>query len=120
MTSDPILSVIREHYRLVDEMRWSDLSAFYDNDALYQRGSLPIITGAAAIESFYRTHRFIASGRHTIVNITITSPFADVDGRFSGVLKSGDAVEIVYHDHFEFGPSGQILNRVSTFPGREV
>jgi hypothetical protein len=120
MDAKHLEDVIRDHHRVVDAQRWSDLRAFYAREAVYQRGSRPLLEGAEAIEQFYRAERGIGSGQHTIKRLAVTAAYAEVDGHFSGVLKSGESVEIEYCDRYEFTLQGQILRRTSTFPGREV
>jgi ketosteroid isomerase-like protein len=74
------------------------------------------MVGSQALERFYRGARVIREGVHTPDSIVADGDGrVAVQGRFTGVLKDGSAVDLRYADFFRAGPDGRFHRRDTYF-----
>jgi ketosteroid isomerase-like protein len=94
---------VRRYYRTVDSLGSDATVALFSENAVYRRPGYDAICGRAALTDFYGGVRVIASGHHTVDDILIDGDRAAVRGRFHGVLRDGEEVDVGFADflHYE-------------------
>jgi steroid delta-isomerase len=108
-------SLVRKYYETVDRGDVRSLLWLFDPEALYRRPGYPDLRGRPDLERFYREQRVISSGRHTIERLLIDRLSAAVYGRFHGLLRSGEDIELRFADFFELSEAGMITHRDTFF-----
>jgi ketosteroid isomerase-like protein len=111
--------IVRRYYELVDADRFDDLLSLFHDDVVYERQGTPDIVGMAALRRFYQEERIIQGGRHTLASVVADGDWVAVRGSFTGMLKSGDEVELRFTDWHRFR-DGRIDRRETLFPSRQV
>lgn len=108
-------SLIRKYYETVDRGDVRSLLWLFDPEALYRRPGYPDLRGRSALERFYRDQRVIRSGRHSIERLLTDGLSVAVYGRFQGLLRSGDDIDLRFADFFEISSAGMITHRDTFF-----
>jgi len=108
-------TLVRRLYELIDGGDVAGLAALFASDAVYHRPGYPPLTGAAAIDHFYRHDRVIESGRHTLHAVLSGDHAVAVRGVFSGVLRDGRLQEHHFAEFFTIGGDGLISRRDTFF-----
>lgn len=108
-------SAVRWYYQLVDEQEVDGLLTLFAADAVYRRPGYEPLVGATALERFYRSRRVISSGRHTITELVAEGGKVAVRGGFTGLLKSGERVEVEFADFFTVNRDGLFASRDTFF-----
>ena len=107
--------LVRKYYETVDRGDVRSLLWLFDPEALYRRPGYPDLRGRSDLERFYREQRVISSGRHSIERLLIDRLGAAVYGRFHGLLRSGEDIDLRFADFFELSPVGMITHRDTFF-----
>lgn len=111
--------IIDTYYQLVDSGQWAELCDLFSDDTVYERDGTGAIVGKAALLRFYTGERVIARGQHIDLINTVTPEGVISTGCFDGELKSGQAVNSNFIDHFYINEAGLIYKRVTGFPAGE-
>lgn len=119
MPAQQRMGIIEAYYQLVDSGQWAQLCDLFSDDAVYERDGTGAIVGKAALLQFYTVERLIARGQHVHLINTVTTEGVVSTGCFVGELKSGQAVESNFIDHFYINDEGLIYKRVTDFPAGE-
>jgi steroid delta-isomerase len=98
--SNPLTTVVRRYYRAVDSGDVDALLELFTDDALYLRPGYPPMRGRRAIDEFYRGQRVIASGSHSLLEVTEAPNSVVVQGRFVGLSHAGDELTASFADIF--------------------
>lgn len=111
--------LVRSYYELVDAGDTDGLLALFTDDAVYERQGSPDMVGQAALRRFYEGDRQIESGQHDLHEVLPGREWVAVRGVFTGRLKTGEQVEVVFTDWHHLA-GDRIDHRQSLFPGRTV
>ena len=106
---------VRAYYELVDRGEVDGLVSLFADDAVYCRPGYPPLRGRADLERFYREDRVIESGAHTLDSLVSSPPRVAVSGEFSGMLRSGEQVDLRFADFFTFAADGHFARRDTFF-----
>ncbi|WP_240137706.1 nuclear transport factor 2 family protein [Streptomyces sp. MUM 178J] len=106
---------VRRYYELVDAGDVTGLVGLFDHDAVYRRPGYDPLVGRAQLESFYREHRVIKEGVHTVSTILVHEDGAAVHGTFEGTLHDERSVSLRFADFFTFSESGTFRSRDTFF-----
>ncbi|WP_019633386.1 nuclear transport factor 2 family protein [Actinomadura atramentaria] len=112
--------IARRYYALVDAQEVDALVALFHPAVRYERQGTPEIVGIDALRRFYEGERVIASGSHHLEQVLADGDWVAVRGRFDGVLRDGERVEVRFTDWWHFDRAGLVDRRESLFPGRSV
>ncbi|WP_447041114.1 nuclear transport factor 2 family protein [Streptomyces sp. DSM 118878] len=108
-------SRIRRYYELVDAGDVPGLVNLFDEDAVYRRPGYEPLVGHAGLERFYREHRVIKEGRHTVATLVLHGDDAAVHGEFRGALHDGREVDLRFADFFTFSDANTFRSRDTFF-----
>lgn len=114
-----LTETVRTYYARVDAGDTEGVLALFSDDVRYERQGTPSITGKDELRRFYTDGRIIAEGRHELEFVAASGDWVAVRGTFTGRLRDGEQVELVFTDWHHFA-SGLIDHRQSLFPGRAV
>ncbi len=107
---------VRQVYARVDAGDVEGLLDLFSDDVVYDRPGYPSLVGRDAFERFYRTARVIREGVHVPDSVVVDGDGrVAVQGRFTGVLKDGRAVDLRYADFFRAGADGRFDRRDTYF-----
>jgi hypothetical protein len=111
---------IQNYYNEIDSGNIDAVCDMFSDEIYYRRGTQVRIQGKKALEEFYRSHRVIESGQHKDLKyIHWLRQLTIVQGHFSGVLKTGEGVDVDFMDSFTIR-NGKIQLRITTFdPGQQ-
>lgn len=112
-------AVVNRYYQCVDQELIGELLDLFADDVEYARQGTGLIRGKIALRRFYRHDRIIASGAHEIECVLAEGAWVAVRGVFSGVLRSGESVQVPFTDWHRI-TQGLIDRRESYFPDRQV
>jgi len=110
-----VTATVHRLYELIDA---NDIPAMLDlfaDDATYHRPGYDPILGRVQLERFYRQDRIIREGEHTPAVVLANGSDVAVHGRFRGVLKSGEPLELRYAEFFTMAPDGRFASRQTYF-----
>ncbi|ADU51924.1 protein of unknown function DUF1486 [Thermaerobacter marianensis DSM 12885] len=119
MAADDLRSKAYLYYQRVDAGDLEGLLALFHPEVVYERGGRPPIHGLDALRQFYIGERIVREGRHELERVLVEGPHVAVRGRFRGVLKSGEPVDVRFADFHHFR-DGLIWRRYSYFMDRFV
>ena len=105
---------VLRYYTTVDSAGPEQTVALFTADAVYRRPGYAAMEGHRALEEFYGSQRVIAGGRHTIESVVVDGANAAIRGRFDGVLRDGEEVEVGFADFMRF-EDGLIADRTTYF-----
>nr|WP_269328290.1 nuclear transport factor 2 family protein [Kineosporia mesophila] len=110
------LAQVARYYEQVDADDVGSLLELFAPDAVYRRPGYPPFRGRAELERFYRDDRVIVSGRHTISD-ALAGPGGSVAvrGRFAGLLRDGQDVDIEFADFFVLDGENRFRERETFF-----
>lgn len=115
-------NILIKYYRVVDDDNFAAALDLFDDRIHYVRGTKTVIDGKNEMSNFYKKDRQIASGAHKDFIFQSQPLQTEVNGHFSGQLKTGERVEIDFRDIFIFNEDEKIIKRTTTFlsGGREI
>lgn len=108
-----------EYYAAIDEHDLERVFALFDPAIIYLRGSRKI-EGLEELKRFYKFDRLPTEGWHELDDMTSEASKVMVQGIYHGQLSSGEQVDINFEDVFVFNANGKIIERFTSFPGREI
>lgn len=112
VTEDVGLAVaVRRLYELIDADDVPAMLDLFAEDAVYRRPGYDPIVGRAGLARFYRRDRIIREGRHTVAVVIADGRDAAAHGRFRGVLKSGEPLDLRFAEFLTTGPDGRFATR---------
>jgi len=82
----------------IDAQDWERLSGLLSEDTRYEVSGFPAFCGRPAVMDYYRRLRPVKHGRHTIDEIIPGDGSAVCTGRFTGIKKSGEDIDILFAD----------------------
>jgi ketosteroid isomerase-like protein len=106
---------VRRLYELIDAGDIPAMLELFTEDATYRRPGYDPLVGRDELERFYRHERIISEGVHTPELVLVNGEHIAVHGRFRGMLKSGNSVEIEYAEFFTVTPEGRFATRETYF-----
>lgn len=106
--------VIEALFTTIDAGRFDQLEHYFDPSAVYERPGYAPCVGYGQILNFYRHIRAIGSGEHHLENMVLDGKVMMSSGRFSGVKKDGDEVDIKFSESYRFKDS-KIVHRRTYF-----
>jgi hypothetical protein len=112
-----IESAIRSYYDWVDNDRFDEILALFEDKIYYKRGSR-VFNGRDEVQNFYKKERLIRDGKHHIT-LTTSPPNVYVSGHFEGSLRDNRVVKIDFEDIFKFEDE-KIIKRVTVFYEEEI
>ncbi|MFB9904306.1 nuclear transport factor 2 family protein [Allokutzneria oryzae] len=115
ITAKRATAAVRTYYELVDAGDVEGVVGLFDDDAVYLRPGYAPLRGHAALRSFYRTDRVIASGHHHLGEFVVAGRTVVVRAHFSGDLKNGSRVSLRFADFFEVSDDARFLRRETFF-----
>ncbi len=95
-------NIVKKYYSAVDKNDLVTLFSLFSDDIIYERPGYKPLNGKEEFQNFYRTHRIIKSGQHTIFNIIVKDQYVVVEGEFNGVLKNGNKSYTKFVDVYKF------------------
>lgn len=105
---------IRTMFACIDQGAWEDLPSHFTSDCVYERPGYPSIQGIAALTTFYRDVRRIASGRHQVDVLIIEGAHVLAAGRFDGTLRDGSPAAAEFADLYHVR-AGRVAHRRTYF-----
>ncbi|MEX2356413.1 MAG: nuclear transport factor 2 family protein [Thermaerobacterales bacterium] len=117
MDSKLLVQLAETYYDLIDKGDLENLLALFREDVIYERGAIGRISGKQALRRFFTEERVISEGRHTLESAVVEGSVIAIQGRFEGILKSGEAVRVRFADFFRV-EDGKIRRRDSYFMDR--
>jgi ketosteroid isomerase-like protein len=103
------------HFALIDSGDISGMAHLFTRDAVYLRPGYPPFRGREEIARFYATLRPIRSGEHELESVVADGSQLAVRGAFSGVLHSGESIELRFSDFFTVDQDGRFTRRETFF-----
>lgn len=94
--------LIRWMFALIDAREWAGLTAVFHPEMTYERPGYDRLVGREAVLHFYREVRVIASGTHHLDSILQDGDAGTSSGRFVGVSRAGEAIEIDFAECYRF------------------
>ena len=86
----------------LDNEDWDSFAKLLDNDAVYEVSGYPRFEGKRAIMDYYENIRPIKSGTHIIESIFTDADKAVCCGKFSGLKKDGERIDLFFADEISF------------------
>ncbi|MCW2843366.1 MAG: SnoaL-like polyketide cyclase [Nocardioides sp.] len=93
-------TTVRNYYSTVDSGSPEQVVALFAPEAVYRRPGYDEFRGRQDLLLFYREHRIIRHGVHTVENLVEDGDAVVVEGSFAGVLVSGEDVTLRFADAF--------------------
>lgn len=97
-----IEGVINSLLRAIDDEDWDSLGKLLHHETVYEVSGFPRFEGSLAVMDYYENIRPIKSGSHSIDRLIKEGDWACCTGRFAGVKKDGEKVELLFSDALEF------------------
>lgn len=93
--------IVHALLRAIDDKDWDSLSKLLADDTSYEVSGFPIFSGKHAVLDYYENIRPIVSGTHAVESIICEGKKLCCSGRFSGELKNGDKIDVLFADLLE-------------------
>jgi len=98
--------LITHMFEAIDANAFEELERYLDTSIVYERPGYATLAGMGQLLHFYQCVRCIRSGRHRLHGVMCDGTQAMTHGRFEGMLKSGDPVEIEFSETYRLNPQG--------------
>lgn len=107
-------NLITSLFRHIDRRNLAGIEAVLAEDVVYERPGYGLFIGRERVLKFYRQERAISSGEHHLQTLVVEGRTGACCGRFNGLLKNGNTIDIRFAELYEFGQN-TITKRTSYF-----
>jgi len=106
---------LRDLFDTIDRGEFDRFREFFAEDVFYERPAYPPLTGVEDLIRFYRDERIIASGQHMPEHVVANEACGAAWGRYQGVTRTGEPIDVIWADVYSFDDRGLIKSRRGYF-----